>query len=187
MAVARGGDVLLLADISGYTTFVGGTVLEHGKLWSARLLDAIAERITPKLRLSSVEGDALFFYGRIPRPDDSLFPLLVDTYHEFRTLARTIEPCTGCVCQACDSGKDLELKYIVHAGTYVEQSVAGHVQLFGHDVNVAARLLKNHIPAKRYVFVTDAAAAFVPLDGEAVPHVEMAVFGEVRGRYRVLT
>jgi hypothetical protein len=186
VAVARDGDVLLLADVSGYTTFVGGTVLEHGKLWTARLLDLIAERITPRLRLSAIEGDSLLFYGKIPAPDDSLLPLLVDTYHDFRQVAGTIEPCTGCVCNACDSGKDLQLKYIVHAGSFVEQSVAGLVQLYGHDVNVAYRLLKNHIPAKQYVFVTDAAATLVPLDGDALPHVETGDFGEVRGRYRLL-
>jgi uncharacterized protein DUF2652 len=185
VALARDGDVLVLADISGYTYFVGGTVLEHGKLWTARLLDLIAERITPKLRLSAIEGDALLFYGTIPRPDTSLVPLLVDTYQEFRRVAQTIDPCTGCVCDACDSGRDLQLKYIVHAGTFVQQSVAGLVQLFGHDVNVACRLLKNQIPAKQYVFVTDAAASLVPLD-DGVPHVETADIGEVRGRYRLL-
>jgi hypothetical protein len=186
VAVARNGDVLVLADVSGYTTFVGGTVIEHGKMWTARLLDLIAERITPRLRLSAIEGDSLLFYGSVAAPDETLVPLLVDTYHDFRRLALTIDPCTGCVCDACDSGKDLQLKYIVHAGSFVEQSIAGLVQLYGHDVNVAYRLLKNHIPAHQYVFVTDAAAPLVPLDGEAQPHVETGDFGEVRGRYRLL-
>jgi len=187
VAVQRNDEVLVLADISGYTYFVGGTVLEHGKLWTARLLDLIAERITPKLRLSAIEGDSLLFYGNVAHPDEAMLPLLVDTYHDFRRLAETIDPCDGCVCNACDSGKDLQLKYIVHAGTFVEQSVAGLVQLFGHDVNVACRLLKNHIPTRQYVFVTEAAAPHVPLGPDAVPHVETADFGEVRGRYQPLS
>jgi hypothetical protein len=186
MAVTRNGDVLVIADISGYSTFVGGTVLDHGKLWTARLLEVIAARLTPRLRLSAIEGDALLLYGRRAVTDETLVPLLVDTYREFRTLARTIDPCTGCVCDACDSGKDLQLKYIVHAGEFVEQSVAGLVQLYGHDVNIASRLLKNHIPAKQYIFVTDAAAALVPLGPAAVPHVESTDLGEVKGRYQVL-
>jgi hypothetical protein len=186
VAVQRNDDVLILADISGYTYFVGGTVLEHGKLWTARLLDLIAQRITPRLRLSAIEGDSLLFYGKMSAPDDTLVPLLVDTYHEFRRLAQTIDPCTGCACDACDSGKDLQLKYIVHAGSFVEQSVAGLVQLYGHDVNLAYRLLKNHIPAKQYVFVTDAAAPLVALGQDAHPHTERFDLGEVMGRYQLL-
>ncbi|MGH2490625.1 MAG: DUF2652 domain-containing protein, partial [Candidatus Limnocylindria bacterium] len=94
--------------------------------------------------------------------------------------------CVGCVCNACDSGKDLQLKYIVHSGAFVEQSVAGLVQLFGHDVNLALRLLENGIPAKHYIFVTDAAAALVTLGPDSVPHVETTDLGEVKGRYQVL-
>jgi len=186
MAVARSGDVLVIPDISGYSYFVGGSVLEHGKLWTARLLELIAARLTPKLRLSAVEGDALLFYGTRDVADETLLPLLINTYHDFRQLAQTIDPCSGCVCNACDSGKDLQLKFIVHAGAFVEQSVAGLVQLFGRDVNLASRLLKNHIPAKQYIFVTDAAAALVPLGTDWVPHVETTDLGEVRGRYQVL-
>ena len=179
-------DLILVADISGYTTFVGGTVLEHGRLWTARLLEVIAARLTPVLRLSAVEGDALLFFGRERPADRALLPVLVDAYHEFRRLALSIDPCTGCECSACDSGKDLQLKYIAHAGSFVEQSVAGMVQLFGHDVNVATRLLKNRIPAKQYVFVSDAAAPLVPLGPGAVDHIEVTDLGEVRGRYQVL-
>jgi hypothetical protein len=183
----QAGQLLVLADISGYTRFVGGTVLEHGRLWTSRLLDLVASRIEPALALSAVEGDALVFYGWRERQDPALLALMIDTYREFRRVAATIDPCTGCECAACDSGKDLQLKYIVHAGPYVEQAVAGRTQLFGHDVNVACRLLKNAIPAKQYVFVTDAASTIVPLDVGAVAHVELADFGEVRGRYQILS
>ena len=176
----------MIPDISGYSRFVGGTVLEHGRLWTGRLLEAIVARLTPRLRLSAIEGDALLLYGKHELADETLLPLLVDTYRDFRTLAQTIDPCTGCVCDACDSGKDLQLKYVVHAGEFVEQSVAGLVQLYGHDVNLASRLLKNHIPAKQYIFVTDAAAAFVPLGPDALPHTETTDLGTVSGRYRVL-
>lgn len=187
MAVERSRDVLVIPDISGYSYFVGGSVLEHGKLWTARLLDLIVGRLTPRLRLSAIEGDALLLYGKREVADETLLPLLVDTYHEFRALAQTIDPCTGCACNACDSGKDLQLKYVVHAGEFVEQSVAGLVQLFGHDVNLALRLLKNRIPAKHYIFVTDAAAALVPLGPDAVTHTEVTDLGTVSGRYAVLT
>lgn len=187
MAVERHDGLILLADVSGYTGFVGGTELEHGRIWMGRLLDLLAQRLTSKLSLSAIEGDALLLYRCFETRDESLPALLDATYREFRALARTIDPCTGCACAACDSGKDLQLKYIAHAGEFVEQHVAGRVQLFGHDVNVAHRLLKNHIPAKQYVFVTDAATRYVDLGPAAVPHAEQFDVGEIRGTYRLLS
>jgi hypothetical protein len=184
---AKAGQLLVLADISGYTRFVGGTVLEHGRLWTTRLLELVASRLAPVLTLSAVEGDALVFYGQRNAPDPMLVPLLLETYRDFRRTAESIDPCTGCACEACDSGKELQLKYIIHAGPYIEQNIAGRAQLFGHDVNVACRLLKNHIPAKQYAFVTDAASTIVPLAADAVAHIELADFGEVRGRYQLLS
>lgn len=179
------GKLILLADISGYTTFVGGTVLDHGRMWTARLLELVAERLATRLGLSAVEGDALAFYGG-GDADHTLLPLLVETYREFRRVAATIDPCTGCACAACDSGKDMELKYIAHAGPFVEQIVAGRHQLYGPDVNLAFRLLKNHIPAHHYVFVTDAAAGLLPLGADAIPHLETVGTSDVRGHYRIL-
>lgn len=69
----------------------------------------------------------------------------------------------------------------------MEQPIAGRVQLYGHAVNVAHRMLKNHIPAKHYVFVTDAAARFVDLGVGAVAHTEHTDLGNVNGRYRLLS
>lgn len=107
-------------------------------------------------------------------------------YGDFREAAKSTEPCVGCACTACRTVKDLQLKFIVHAGEFLEQNVAGHVQLFGHAVNVAHRMLKNHIPAKQYIFVTEAASGLVALGAPSVPHRETADVGEVRGSYRLL-
>jgi hypothetical protein len=183
----RHSGLLLLADVSGFTAFVGGTVMEHGQIWTGRLLDSIAAKISQRLTLSAIEGDALLFFRCLDGPQPELLDTFADTYREFRSLAQTIDPCTGCKCDACDSGKDLQLKFIAHAGEFVEQPIAGRVQLYGHAVNVAHRLLKNSIPAKHYVFVSDAAARYLPLGGDATPHSERFDVGEVSGRYRLLS
>jgi len=52
---------------------------------------------------------------------------------------------------------NLGLKFIVHRGTYSRQVVAGVVQLYGTDVNLIHRLLKNTVPLREYLLVTDAA------------------------------
>jgi len=185
MAVERPTGLLVLADVSGYSQYVGGTELEHARMVMAQLLEVLARRLAPPLRLSAVEGDALLLYAAADTPLD-LLDRFVSAYGDFREAAKSTEPCVGCSCTACRTVKDLQLKFIVHAGEFLEQNVAGHVQLFGHAVNVAHRMLKNHIPAKQYIFVTEAASGLVALGAPSVAHHETADVGEVRGSYRLL-
>ncbi len=186
MAVERATGLLVLADISGYTQYVGGTELEHARMVMGQLLELLAGQLAPPLQLSAIEGDALLLYAAPGAPPRDLLDRFASAYRGFREAATSTEPCVGCSCSACRSVKDLELKFIVHAGEFLEQKIAGHVQLFGHAVNVAHRMLKNHIPAKQYVFVTEAASGFVALGAPSVPHRETADVGEVRGSYRLL-
>ena len=60
-AVAQHG-YLLIADISGYTSFVAGTELEHSHEILADLLGTICEKIEFILTLHKLEGDAVFAY-----------------------------------------------------------------------------------------------------------------------------
>lgn len=56
----------------------------------------------------------------------------------------------------------LELKFVLHHGTFVLQPVAGQVKLVGPAINLAHRLLKNTVTERTgrraYLLVTDAAA-----------------------------
>ena len=60
-AVAQHG-YLLIADISGYTSFVAGTELEHSHEILADLLGTICEKIESVLMFHKLEGDAVFAY-----------------------------------------------------------------------------------------------------------------------------
>jgi hypothetical protein len=51
---------LWLADISGYTSFVAGTELEHSQDILSELLEVILTRIKPHLTIHKIEGDAVF-------------------------------------------------------------------------------------------------------------------------------
>jgi hypothetical protein len=71
----------------------------------------------------------------------------------------------------------LELKFVLHRGHYVAQSIAGHDELLGPDVTMAHLLLKNRVTdivgPVAYALLTESATQHleVPVDG-AIPHTE---------------
>lgn len=54
---------LVLADISGYTTFVATTQLEHSDVLVRRVLNTIVASFEGRLEMAQLEGDAVFFGG----------------------------------------------------------------------------------------------------------------------------
>ena len=54
---------LLLADISGYTSYVASTELTHSQEILTELLELIIERFKPLMTISKIEGDAIFAYA----------------------------------------------------------------------------------------------------------------------------
>ena len=71
----------------------------------------------------------------------------------------------------------LELKFIVHAGTFVEQRLSTRTHVAGPAVILAHRLLKNRVTdetgLRGYALLTDAALELLGLDpSEGVDHSE---------------
>jgi len=111
------------------------------------LLQIIVERFRPLLTISKLEGDAVFAYtpeANLPR-GELLLDLLESTYVAFRDRQMGIERRTTCECNACRRIPDLDLKVLIHYGDYLRQDVGGIAELLGSDVNLAHRLLKNHV------------------------------------------
>lgn len=138
---------LVLADISGYTSFVAATELEHAHEILTELLELILSRFTPTLTLSKLEGDAVFAY--VPeaklRRGETLLELIEATYVAFRDQREAVRRRTTCACNACRNIPSLDLKFIAHHGDYIVQNVSGIHELVGSDVNLIHRLLKNHV------------------------------------------
>jgi hypothetical protein len=94
---------------------------------------------------------------------------------------------TTCTCAACSNIAKLDLKLLVHYGTYVEQSIADRQELGGPDVILVHRLLKNSISSttgiRAYAAFTEAAANATGLAEyfeHAVRHQENdETFGEI--------
>lgn len=138
---------LVLADISGYTSFVAGTELEHAQAILSELLELIIGRFNAWLTISKLEGDAVFAYvpgARIQR-GETLLELIESTYVAFRDRRDIATRRTTCECRACRAIPTLDLKFLIHYGDYFIQDIAGIKELVGSDVNLIHRLLKNHI------------------------------------------
>ncbi|HAV76496.1 MAG TPA: hypothetical protein DCX53_03985 [Anaerolineae bacterium] len=138
---------LLLADISGYTSFVAGTELEHSQEILADLLGTICEQIESVLTIHKLEGDAVFAYvpqEKIAR-GEMLLEIIEATYSAFRDKQVSMRHATTCTCKACVNIPTLDLKFILHHGNYILQDIRGMREIVGSDVNIAHRLLKNKV------------------------------------------
>ena len=138
---------LVLADISGYTSFVATTEIEHAENVISPLLETIIEKLSELVTLVKLEGDAVFAY--VPEEKVSSFSALLElldsTYLIFRDSATDMHEHATCPCRACKAIPSLDLKFFVHYGEYVIQKVAGTLDLLGNDVTLIHRLAKNHV------------------------------------------
>jgi hypothetical protein len=138
---------LVLADISGYTSFVAQTEIEHADMALSFLLEAIIEQLSSLLTISKLEGDAVFAYIEESKLQEarSLLELIDQTYLAFRNKALALFEQATCPCRACRALPTLDLKFMVHHGDFIIQQVAGIKDLLGTDVNLIHRLAKNHV------------------------------------------
>jgi hypothetical protein len=183
---SRQRGALLLADITGYTAFLQGVAEAHRALIVdadqppaayavlSHLLDTMVSSVAPTFRLAKFEGDAIFAVAVEDLPDG---PAIVDClracYASFRERLATAGSEWTCTCTACARIGGLDLKFVLHHGDYVAQSIAGREELLGPDINIVHRLLKNHvrevIGPRPYALITDAAAGSlgIPTGGMA--------------------
>jgi uncharacterized protein YndB with AHSA1/START domain len=137
---------LLIADISGYTSYLAGSELDHAQDILADLMTTVVGALRPGFRLAKLEGDAAFAYVLAERIDGSqLLDTVERTYFAFRRRLRDIAQATACECNACVLMPRLDLKFIAHHGSIIRHRIAGREELVGSDVIVAHRLLKNQV------------------------------------------
>ena len=153
---------LIIADISGYTSYVAKTEIQNAQALLAGLLTRIVEQFKPVVEISRLEGDAVFAYSgsSMSLQGETLMELIESTYVAFRE-GQEVYRRTLCDCEACQSLPTLELKFIIHHGEYAIQKVRDYRELIGSDVNLAHRLLKNHATEatglQAYALITESA------------------------------
>jgi len=128
------------------------------------------------LTISKLEGDAVFAYvdeHSVPR-GETLLELIENTYVAFRQRRDSSNRATTCTCKACQAMPSLELKFFVHHGDFMVQSISGIKELVGSDVNLVHRLMKNHVTEntgwKAYAMFSQTAMACMNLELENVHH-----------------
>ncbi|MCY4724909.1 DUF2652 domain-containing protein [Nocardioides sp. STR2] len=189
MASAQG--LLLIADIGGYTTYMSThrMSLAHAEVNTGRLLGTIVDAV-PGLELVEIEGDAAFLYREVGSSDPG--ELLEEVarsasamhraFHvEREYVARNLCPCAGCKEAAA-----LTLKFVAHVGEVATQTIRDRLKLVGIDVILLHRLLKNDVPLREYVLMTEdlygtGSAALPPAVGRVDPDIDG--FGRVTAFY----
>lgn len=182
---------LILADISGYTGFLAavgnahGLQMESGETPPAyplmtTLLDSIVASLTPPFVLAKLEGDAVFAYAdddALTIRGDGVKACLQACYASFRQHLAKTENALTCTCDACSSGARLDLKFILHHGSYIAQTIAGSTELLGPDVTTAHRMLKNDVVAATgwpaYALLSPAAVDFLGVSSDDGVQLEL--------------
>ncbi|WP_164012353.1 DUF2652 domain-containing protein [Pyxidicoccus trucidator] len=156
MAIQR--SILLIADIGGYTRFMRThrMSLAHAQEVVATLLEAVIDASRP-LKLAKLEGDAAFLY--VPLESEAQLASVGQTVADIRRafLARQQDIVANrlCTCHGCMEVESLNLKFVAHVGDVAFQKVKRHKELAGMDVILLHRMLKNEVPAREYLLMTD--------------------------------
>jgi hypothetical protein len=182
---------LLFADISGYTSFVAGTELDHSHEILSDLLETICMQIEKLLTIHKLEGDAVLAYApeALISRGETILELVESTYVAFRDRQTDIKRSTTCTCRACQNIPSLDLKFFVHHGDYIIQQVRDIREMVGSDVNLIHRLSKNHVTDatgwRAYLMITEPCLAHLALKLEGT-HEQMESY-EHLGQIKTLS
>lgn len=169
MAIQRA--LLLIADIGGYTRFmkVHQLNLAHAQDVISGLLSAVIDAARSPLKLAKLEGDAAFFYAPLGSEDElaAVQSYIAAIRRGFLRQHRTMVIDQICTCDGCTQIKQLTLKFVAHAGEIAIHKVKRFTELAGVDVILVHRLLKNSVPLREYVLMTNSLADALPPDVRA--------------------
>ena len=169
----------IIADISGYTSFLTETELEHAQEIIEEIIRLLLDHIQPPLKIVQLEGDAVFYYvpeEMLPEPE-RLLEHIEACYCDFVSHIHYARRLTHCGCRACSSMQTLDLKFFVHHGEYMIQNVPGTSEgVAGRDIILLHRLLKNSVTEKTglrgYALLTNASLDRIGRPLSITPHAE---------------
>ncbi len=159
MDVSKG--ILLIADISGYTHFMQEHAIatSHAKQIIVRLIKTIVQTSKLPLRVVELEGDAVFFYAESKADDvrltaDQVKEQILRFFSRFNSERTVLQQMKACECDACAHVGDLRLKLVIHVGEVALEKIERFEKLFGLDVILVHRMLKNSVPSSEYVMMS---------------------------------
>jgi len=147
--------LFFIPDISGYTTFINTVEIDHSTHIITELLEIILSANTLDLKVSEIEGDAVFFYRIGQEPSfKELIEQVEHMFTKFHHHLKFYERDRICQCGACSTASELSLKFVYHYGVTTKRKIGVHQKLFGSDVTLTHKLLKNDIPLHDYLLLT---------------------------------
>ena len=148
--------LIAIPDISGFSSFVTDTAIEHSQHIVSELLELIIDQNTLGLQVSEIEGDAVLFYktGALPEVEE-IWQWAQQTYLKFHEHLLIYERQRICQCGACKTAHELDLKFIVDQGPTRQVKISSHEKLMGPALIQAHRLLKNDVPSDGYFLLSD--------------------------------
>jgi hypothetical protein len=156
--------VLVIVDISGYTSFIKyrAVSLLHAEQIITDLLDAVLEHASHPMRLNKLEGDAALLFAETQGDEAAAVRDVVNQVQGFfaafaQRRATLTHAKRHCQCDACANLSGLGLKAFVHVGEIAIKQVRQFEELAGEEVILIHRLLKNRVPEREYVLLTQAA------------------------------
>lgn len=155
--------VLVLIDISGYTSFMA--LHRQDQIFAqeivGKLLKVLIQQAKLPLHVAKLEGDAIFLYASKEDNHDVWLEqkkrIGAEIEDFFTVFSKELIRLSGsklCTCNKCENLQKLQLKIIIHTGTALFQRIAGYDELAGLDVILAHSLLKNTLRSHCYILVT---------------------------------
>lgn len=158
--------LVFIPDISGFTELVRSTDLATGNAITCELLTTLTQANVLGMEIAEIEGDAIFFFKW------KSMPAVDELYEQFERMKSAFDCKVAAVQAKYGITLDLQLKAIAHYGAMTGFSVQGFQKLYGEVVIEAHRLLKNKVPGRSYLLVTDElmeASRRRPLTSSPVP------------------
>lgn len=155
ISVTHQPTLIFIPDISGFTRFVHDNEVNHSRHITEELLEILIDSNEIGLQVSEIEGDAVLFYRQgIPPTAAELLAQVQKMYVNFHAHIKKYDALRICQCGACTAASGLALKCIIHYGDLSMNQVKDFTKLFGKDLIVAHRLMKNNISLDEYVLIT---------------------------------
>lgn len=169
--------LFFIPDISGFTAFVNQVEVNHSTHIITELLDILISKNSLNLKISEVEGDAIFFYQMgIPPTFDEILEQTKEMYINFHKHLQFYDRDRICQCGACSTASGLSLKFICHFGHATKRKVGNFEKLYGSDVTLAHKLLKNNIPSHDYLLFTAVLELPTYIKSQVWMHLEQSHF-----------
>ena len=148
--------LIFIPDISGFTKFVTDCEIDHSKHIISNLINIILDSNPLELKVSEIEGDAVLFYFKgMPPKKEEIIQQSKRMFIDFHTNLKAMERNFFCKCGSCTTASNLTLKFIVHYGVCKEVPIHNSTKLIGSDVILAHKLLKNNIPEREYILLSE--------------------------------